>query len=58
MERAGTQGIQFIMSIILARLLLPSDFGLVAIVSVFISFASVFVQSGFNMALVQKKEVK
>jgi teichuronic acid exporter len=57
MERGGTQGIQFIVSIVLARLLLPADYGLIAIVSVFISLASVFVQSGLNTALIQKKEV-
>lgn len=55
MERSGTTGIQFIVQIILARLLLPENFGLIAIVLVFISFANVFVQSGFNMALVQKR---
>jgi teichuronic acid exporter len=55
MERCGTQGIQFIVQIILARLLLPEDFGIIAIVTVFISLANVFVQSGFNTALIQKK---
>ena len=55
MERGGTQGIQFIVQIVLARLLLPEDFGTIAIVMVFISLAQVFVQSGFNTALIQKK---
>lgn len=40
----------------LARLLLPKDFGLIALVMVFISLANVFVQSGFNTALIQKKD--
>lgn len=57
MERGGTQGIQFIVQIILARLLLPKDYGMVAIVMIFISLANVFVQKGFNTALIQKKEV-
>jgi O-antigen/teichoic acid export membrane protein len=56
MERGGTQGIQFIVQVILARLLLPEDFGAIAIITVFISLAQVFVQSGFNTALVQNKE--
>jgi len=56
LERTGTQGIQFIIQIILARLLLPEEYGLIAIVSVFISLANVFVQSGFNIALIQKKD--
>ncbi len=56
MERGGTQGIQFIVQIVLARLLLPEDFGLIAIVTIFILLANVFVQSGFNTALIQKKD--
>lgn len=55
MERGGTQGIQFIVQIILARLLLPEDYGIIALVLVFITIANVFVQSGFNTALIQKK---
>ncbi|MDD2494669.1 MAG: lipopolysaccharide biosynthesis protein [Tissierellia bacterium] len=56
MERGGTQGIQFIVQIILARLLLPGDYGIIALVIIFTSIASVFVQSGLNTALIQKKD--
>lgn len=56
LERTGTQGVQFIVQIVLARLLLPEDFGIVAIVSIFILFANVLVQGGFNVALIQKKD--
>lgn len=56
MERGGTQGIQFIVSVILARLLSPEEYGIIAIVMVFIFLANVFVESGFNTALIQKKE--
>lgn len=56
MERGGTQGIQFIVQIILARLLMPEDYGVIAIVSIFILIANVFVQNGFNTALIQKKD--
>ncbi|NMA23592.1 MAG: lipopolysaccharide biosynthesis protein [Spirochaetales bacterium] len=56
LERGGTQGIQFIVQIILARLLLPEMYGTVALVTVFITLAQVFVQSGLGTALIQKKE--
>jgi len=56
LERGGTQGIQFIVQIILARLLAPEQFGTIAIVMVFIHVAQVFVQSGFSTALIQKKD--
>ena len=56
MERGGTQGIQFIVQIVLARLLLPEEYGIIALLSIFISFANLFVQSGFNTALIQKKD--
>lgn len=57
LERAGTRLIQVIVQVILARLLMPKDFGLVAIMMVFINLANVFVQSGFNTALIQNKHV-
>lgn len=56
LERTGTQGVQFIVQIVLARLLLPEDFGIVAIVSIFILLANVLVEGGFNVALIQKKD--
>lgn len=56
MERSGTQGVQFMIQVILARLLSPEEFGVIAIVMVFILLANVFVQSGFNTALIQKKD--
>lgn len=57
LERGGTQLVQFIIQIVLARLLFPEEYGAVAIVTVFIAIANVFVQSGFNTALIQKKNV-
>lgn len=56
MERFGTQGIQFIVQIVLARLLVPKDYGIIALITIFITIANVFVQSGFNTALIQKKD--
>jgi O-antigen/teichoic acid export membrane protein len=55
MERGGTQGIQFVIQIVLARLLLPEDYGLIALVVILITIANVLVQSGLNTALIQKK---
>lgn len=55
LERGGTQVILFIVTIILARLLTPDDYGTVAIVMVLISLATVFVEGGLNTALIQKK---
>lgn len=56
MERGGNQAIQFIVQIVLARLLLPEDFGIIALVLIFTQIAAVFVQSGLNTALIQKKD--
>ena len=42
LERAGTQIVQFFIQIILARLLLPEQFGVIAIVMVFINVSQVF----------------
>ena len=55
-ERILAQGVSFIVSVILARILMPSDYGIVALILVFINIANVFVTSGFSTALVQNKE--
>ena len=57
LERGGVSGVQFIVQIILARLLLPEDYGIIALIIVFIVISQVFVQSGLGTALIQKKEV-
>lgn len=56
-ERCGVQGMQFVIQIILARLLLPEEYGLISIVTIFIVIANVFIHSGFSTSLVQKKEL-
>lgn len=56
-ERIAAQLVTAIVSIILARMLTPQDYGIVAIVTIFITFANVFVSDGFGSALIQKKEV-
>lgn len=55
LENGGAQGIQFVIAIILARLLTPAQYGVVGIIMIFITIANVFVQSGFSTALVQKQ---
>ena len=55
-ERFSNQGVQFLFSIILARLLSPSDYGIVAMVVIFFAIAQTFVDSGFSSAIVRKKE--
>ena len=54
-EKWGAQIINFIVSIILARLLLPDDYGKVALCSVFISILNNFINCGMGTALIQKK---
>lgn len=56
LERGGTQGIQFVLSIVLARLVSPDNYGLISLVSIFIQISSVFVTSGLGTALVQQKD--
>lgn len=51
------QGLQFCVSVVLARLLTPEEFGTVAMLAVFIAIASVISESGFSSALVQRREV-
>lgn len=56
LERCGAQGVTFIVSVVLARLLDPSLYGTVALVTVFIAILQVFVDSGMGNALIQKKD--
>jgi O-antigen/teichoic acid export membrane protein len=57
-EQVSYKVIQFIIQLVLARILLPDDYGLCALVLAFINIADVFVKSGFSSALIQKKEAK
>lgn len=56
-ERCGYQGIAFIVQLILARLLDPTDYGVLTLLTIFINVSQVFVQSGLNTALIQRKDV-
>lgn len=55
LERGGVQGVQFIVQIVLARILTPADYGVTGLIIIFINVANVFVQSGLGSALIQKK---
>lgn len=55
-ERIGAQGVNLIVSIVLARILAPEDYGIVALVTIFITISNVFIESGLPTALIQKKD--
>lgn len=55
-ERCGAQGVSFVVSLILARLLAPEVYGIVALVTVFTAILNLFVDSGLKNALIQKKD--
>lgn len=57
LERVFSQGVNLVVQIILARLLLPSDFGSLAIIVAITSYAALFVQSGLGTVIVQKKNL-
>jgi O-antigen/teichoic acid export membrane protein len=56
-EKLGVQLIQFILSVFIARILSPEDYGTVAIISIFIAISNVFVDSGFGKSLIQENNI-
>lgn len=56
-DQIANQGIQFILQIILARLLLPEHFGIIGMILVFILISNIIIDSGFTQALVREQEV-
>ena len=56
-ERFGVTGIQFILQIVLARILDPEHYGILSIMIIFTTLANVFIQNGFNTSLIQNKDV-
>ncbi|EKU91216.1 lipopolysaccharide biosynthesis protein [Bacteroides oleiciplenus] len=56
LERSSVQVVSFVVTIVLARLLTPEDYGSIALVLVFTNLAAVFVEGGLNSALIQKKD--
>lgn len=55
-EKVLMRGASFVIGIILARLLSPSDFGLIGMLAVFVSISNVFIEGGLAKALIQRKE--
>lgn len=54
-EQASNSVLGFIISIILARLLMPSDYGMIGMLAIFIALSTTIIDSGFGSALIQKK---
>jgi O-antigen/teichoic acid export membrane protein len=54
-EIVSRTGVQFIVTLVLARLLLPRDFGLVALLMIFTGVGAILVDSGFGTALIQRQ---
>ena len=54
-QKYSTMAISFISGIILARLLMPEDYGAIGMLAIFMSLAEVFIDAGFGSALIQKK---
>ena len=50
-------GVTFVCNIILARLLSPDDFGCIGMLAIFLAISSTFINGGFTVALIQKKEI-
>ena len=57
LESIGLQGVRFVTSIVLARLLFPEQFGLIGMLTIFMAVIRTFLDSGFGAALIQKREV-
>lgn len=53
-NRFSSQGISFVFSMLIARMLMPSDYGVVAMLGIFMAVSGCFVDSGFGTALVRK----
>jgi len=54
-ERFSSQGISFVISIIIARILSPSDYGIIGMISIFMGISGVFIGAGFGAALIRKQ---
>ncbi len=56
LETGGTQMIQLVISIVLARLIMPEQFAAIAMLSIFLAVAGIFINSGFSTALMRKND--
>lgn len=55
-QKLVSRGLQFVFSILIARILLPEDYGIVAIANLFITLSDILVDSGFSKALIRKND--
>jgi O-antigen/teichoic acid export membrane protein len=55
-ERFCVQGVSFLLTLVIARLVTPNEYGLIAMLSIFMAVAQTFIDSGFGNALIQKKD--
>ncbi len=55
LDRFGTMGVQFVVNLVLARLLVPEDFGIIGMLAIFIAVCQTLIEGGFSTALIQKK---
>lgn len=55
-DRFTTQGISFVFSMLIARMLLPSDYGVIGMLTIFMAVSQCFINSGFGTALVRKND--
>ncbi|MCQ2097236.1 MAG: lipopolysaccharide biosynthesis protein [Fibrobacter sp.] len=55
-ERISVQGIQFLLGVVMARLLLPSDYGTIGLLAIFFEISQAFIDSGFSSALIRTKD--
>ena len=56
-QSVGAQVVSFLVQLVLARILTPEDYGVVAIVSIFTNIAMVFINVGFSSAIIQKSNL-
>ena len=54
-ERFSVQGVQFLIMIVMARLLTPHDYGIIGMLAIFIAVAQSLIDSGFSQALIRKQ---
>lgn len=55
-ERYSVQGVQFLLQLVIARILSPHDYGLIGMLAIFMALSQVFIDGGFSNALIQKKD--
>ncbi len=55
-ERFSVQGVQFLVMLVIARILSPKDYGLVGMLAIFLAIAQSLIDSGFSQALIRKKD--